>query len=84
MNYKSANTQVARDAGLVAVGAMVALLGWQFVDCYAVVLSTLVGAAAYMNDRLQQNSPSINDPFCTLFGGLLIAVFMYFRYHYGH
>ena len=84
MNYKSANTHSARNAGLIAVGMMVALIAWGIAGYYAVILSALSGAACYTNDRMQDNDPSKYDPLYTLAGGLLVAALMYIRGAYGH
>lgn len=80
MNYKSANTQSARNAGLVAVGAMTTLIFWPLIGYYAVLQSFVVGACTYTNDRVQENSPSKFDPLYTFSGGLLIGAFMYARH----
>lgn len=79
MSYKSANTQSARNAGLVAVGVMVAIVFFQIIGYYAVIISLVAGACCYANDRAQSNSPSKFDPLYTLAGGLIVAVFMYAR-----
>lgn len=79
MNFKSTAPQSARNAGLVAVGFCIALIMWQWVDCYAVVLSTLAGAITYMSDRFMRNAPSLSDPFLSLFGGLLFVAIQYVR-----
>ena len=81
---KPANTHGARNAGLIAVGAMVSMIVWGIAGYYAVILSALSGAACYINDRMQDNDPSKYDPLCTLAGGLLVAALMYIRGAYGH
>lgn len=80
MNYKSSAPQSARNAGLVAVGFCIALIMWQWVDCYAVVLSALAGAITYMSDRIVRNAPSPSDPFLSLIGGLLFVIVQYARH----
>jgi len=84
MNYKSANTHSARNAGLVAVGFMVTLIGFSVIGNYAFAFAPIVGIATYFNDKVQDNDPSMFDPLYTLAGGLLVALFMCIRGAYGH
>jgi hypothetical protein len=77
MSYESANTQSARNAGLIAVGAMVSIVFFQIIGYYAVLISFVAGACCYANDRVQDNAPSKFDPLYTLAGGVLVAAFMY-------
>jgi hypothetical protein len=67
----------SRNAGLVAVGAMIAMVFFQIIGYYAVLISFVSGACCYANDRVQDNSPSKFDPLYTLAGGVLVAAFMY-------
>jgi len=77
MQYKSANTNSARNAGLVATGFMVAAIAWSVVGGYGFMLPPLVGVATYVNDLKGENDPSKLDPVFTSLGGGLFAVLMY-------
>lgn len=79
MNYKSANTYKARNAGLVAIGFVVTLIGFSVIGNYAFAFAPIVGIATYVNDKVQDNDPSKFDPVFTASGGLLVAGFMYAR-----
>ena len=84
MSYKSTSLQSARNAGLVAVGAMIAMVFFQIIGYYAVLISFVAGACCYANDRVLENAPSKYDPLYTLAGGLLIAGYMYLRGAHGY
>jgi len=81
---KSINSQKSRNAGLIAFGAMVAFVAWNFVGFYCIAASILAGVATFINDKLKDNDPKLTDPLCTFVGGILIVALIYFTINYGH
>jgi hypothetical protein len=77
MQYKSANTHGARNAGLVATGFMVTAVMWSIVGVYGYTVAPFVGIATYLNDVHGDNDPSKLDPAFTTLGGGLFALLMY-------
>lgn len=75
MNYKSANTRRARNAGLTALGFMVVAIAWSIVGIYGFIPAPFVGIVTYINDLKGNNDPSKFDPaFTTLGGGLFLLL----------
>jgi hypothetical protein len=77
MTIKSANSQGARNAGLVATGFMVSAIVWSIVGVYGYTVAPFVGIATYLNDVKGDNDPSKLDPAFTTIGGGLFALLMY-------